>query len=153
MTSHASRHDAEKRMLWHRCLAHVGLTGLEIWPTITDALTMTGKYDCKSCIQCKLARKLFSPTTSRATEPLLLVHSDRGGRLETAIGGGRYMLLFIDDATRHTDEYILKYKSEALENVKEWKALREKEAGKQVKRFRSDGGGQYTSKTFAEYLK
>jgi transposase InsO family protein len=63
------------------------------------------------------------------------------------------MLRFIDDTTRHTDEYILKYKSEALEKIKEWKALRKKESGKQVKRFRTDGGGEYTSKKFAEYLK
>jgi transposase InsO family protein len=49
--------------------------------------------------------------------------------------------------------YILKYKSEALEKFKEWKALREKESGKQVKRFCTDGGGEYTSKKFAEYLK
>jgi len=63
------------------------------------------------------------------------------------------MLLFIDDATRHTDEYILKYKSEAHEILEEWKALREKESGKQVKRFRTDGGGKYTPKKFAEQLK
>jgi len=63
------------------------------------------------------------------------------------------MLLFIDDATRHTDEYILKSKSEALEKFKEWKALREKKSGKQVKRFRTNGGGEYTSKKSAEYLK
>jgi hypothetical protein len=42
------------------------------------------------------------------------------GLRETAIGGGRYRLLFIDDPTRHIDEYILKYKSEALEKFKEW---------------------------------
>jgi len=152
-TGHASRHDAEKRMLWHRRLAHVGLKALEILPkVVTDAPKMTGKCDCESCIKCKLVRKPFTPTTSRATEPLQLVHSDICGPLETAIGGGRYMLLFIDDATRHTDEYILKYKSEALETLKEWKALREKESGKQVKRFRTDGGGEYTSKKVAEYL-
>jgi len=63
------------------------------------------------------------------------------------------MLLFIDNAARHTDEYILKYKSEALEKLKEWKAHREKELGKQVKLFRTDGGGEYTSKKFTEYLK
>jgi hypothetical protein len=138
-TGHASRHDAEKRMLWHRRLAHVGLKALEILPkVVTDAPKMTGKCDCESCFKCKLVRKPFTPTTSRATEPLQLVHSDICGPLETAIGGGRYMLLFIDDATRHTDEYILKYKSEALEKFKEWKALREKESGKQVKRFRTD---------------
>jgi hypothetical protein len=57
--------------------------------------------------------------TSRATEALQLVHSDVCCPLETAIGGGHYMLLFIYNATRHTDEYILKYKSEALDKFKE----------------------------------
>jgi hypothetical protein len=134
MTGYASRHDAEKRMLSHRRVAHVGLKALEILlKVVTDAPTMTVKCDCESCIKCKVVRKPFTPTTSRATEPLQLVHSDICGPLETAIGGGRYMLLFNDDATRHTDEYILKYKSEALEKVKEWKALREMESGKQVK--------------------
>jgi hypothetical protein len=153
-TGHVSRHDAEKRTLWHRRLAHVGLKTLEILPkVVTDAPTINSKCDCESCIKCKLARKPFTPTTSCTTEPLQLVHSDICGPLATAIRAGRYMLLFIDDATRHTDEYILKYKSEALEEFKEGKALREKESGKQVKRFRTDGGGEYTSMKFAEYLK
>ena len=153
-TGYASRHDAEKRMLWHRHLAHAGQKAFEILPkVVTDGPTITGKCDCESCIKCKLTRKPFTPTTSRATEPLQLVHSDICGPLERAIGGCRYMLLFIDDATRHTDEYILKYKSEALENFKEWKSLREKKLGKQVKRFHIDGGSENTSKKFTEYLK
>ena len=114
-TGHVFQHDAEKRMLWHCRLAHVGLKALKMLPTITDAPKMTGKCHCESRIKCKSARKPFTPTTSRATEPLQLLHSDICGPLETAIGGGRYMLLFIDDGMRHTDEYILKYKSEALE--------------------------------------
>jgi hypothetical protein len=57
---------------------------------IADALKMTGKCDCESCIKCKLARKLFSPnTTSSATEPLQLMHSDICGTMETATGGGQ----------------------------------------------------------------
>jgi transposase InsO family protein len=63
------------------------------------------------------------------------------------------MQLLIDDATWHTDEYILRYKSETVEKFKEWKAVRKKELGNQVKRFRTDGGGEYTSKKLAEYLK
>jgi hypothetical protein len=47
----------------------------------------------------------------------------------------------------------LKYKSDALEKFKEWKALKEKESGRQVKRFRTDGCGEYTSKKLAGYLK
>jgi len=41
--------------------------------------------------------------------------------------------LFIDDRTRHMDEYILMFKPEALEKFKEWKALREQVLGNQVK--------------------
>jgi hypothetical protein len=37
------------------------------------------------------------------------------------------MLHFIEEATRHIDEYILKSMLAALEKFKEWKALREKE--------------------------
>jgi hypothetical protein len=90
MTGHASRHNAEKRTLWHRRLAQVGLKAFEILPkVVADALKMTKKCDCVSCIKCKLARKPFTPNmTSRATEPLQLVHSDICGPLQTAIGGG-----------------------------------------------------------------
>jgi hypothetical protein len=121
---------------------------------VADAPKMTGKCDWESYNKCELSRKPFTLiTTSRATEPLQVMHSDICSPMETAIGGGRYMLIFIDDSTRHTDKYILKYLSEALEKFKEWKAFREKESGKQVKLFRTDGGGEYTSKKFAEYLK
>jgi len=150
---HISQHDAEKLMLWHHCIAHVHFKALKTLPTNTDAPGMTGKCDCESCIKCKLVWNPISPVTSRATEPLQLVHSDICGTLETAIRGGRYMLLFINNPTWHTDEYILKFKSEALEEFKEWKTLREKELGKQVKRFWTDAGCEYTSKKFGEYIK
>ena len=107
-------------MLWHRRLSLVGFKALEILgKVVTDGPTMTGKCDSKSCIRCEFVRKPFNPTTSHATEPLQLVHSDICGPLQTPIEGGRYMLLFIDDATRNIDEYVLQYKSEALEKFKE----------------------------------
>jgi len=154
-TGDASRHDAEKRMLRQRCFADIGLKYLEILRKVNaNSSNMTGKWDCKSCIKCNLARKTLTPnTTSRATEPLLVVHLGIWGPLQTAIGGGWCLLLFINDTTRHTDTFILNYKSEALVKFNEWKALREKESGKQVKWFRTDGGGKYMSKKIAEYLK
>jgi transposase InsO family protein len=74
------------------------------------------------------------------------------GPLETAIRGNTYMLLLINDATRHTDQYILKTQSEQLEIFNEWTALGENQSEKQAKRFHTDGGGEYTSKTCAEWL-
>jgi len=119
---------------------------------ITDALGMTWKCNSDSFVKCKLARKPFTPTTSCVTEPLQLVHSDICSPLKTAIKGGRYMQLFIDDAMTHTDKYILKYKSEELGKLKEWKALRERESDKQVKQCRTDEVIEYMSQKFAEYL-
>jgi len=114
---------------------------------------MTGMCDSESCTKWKLARQWSAPTNSRATETLQLVHFDICGPFATAMGGDRYMLLVIDDATRHTDEYIFMYKLEALGKLKAWKALGEKESGKQVKWFHTDGGGGKISKKFTEYLK
>jgi hypothetical protein len=141
-------------MLWHHRLAQIGLKAFKILPqVIADASKMTGKWDCESYIKSKLTRIRCTPnTTSHTTKPRQVVHSDICHPLETAIGGGRYMLLFISDARRHTDEYMLKYKTEALEKFKEWKALREQKSGNQVKRFCTDGGGEDTSTKFAEYL-
>jgi hypothetical protein len=56
MTGHASRHDAEKWMLWYRRLAHLGLKALEIVLMITDTQAMAKKCDCESCIKWKLTR-------------------------------------------------------------------------------------------------
>jgi len=43
------------------------------------------------------------------------------------------MLLFIQHATRHTDESILKHKYEARDPLKQGNALKAKASGKQVK--------------------
>jgi hypothetical protein len=52
------------------------------------------------------------------------------------------MLQFIDNAIRHKDEFIFKYNSETLQQLKEFTPLRDNESGKQVKRFRTDAGGE-----------
>jgi len=63
------------------------------------------------------------------------------------------MLLFTDYAVRHMHEYILKYKSEALEKFRKWIELREKESGKHLNGFSTDGGGEYASMKLVEYPK
>jgi len=63
------------------------------------------------------------------------------------------MVLFIHDATRHMDDYIVKYMSESLEIFKELHALGDSKSDKQGKTFRTERGSDYTAKWFAEYLK
>ena len=65
---------------------------------------------CEACILGKHHRDSFPAGMSRrATQPLVLVHSDICGPMEAiSHGGNRYFLTFIDDYSRKTWLYFLK---------------------------------------------
>nr|GEW65903.1 zinc finger, CCHC-type [Tanacetum cinerariifolium] len=67
--------------------------------------------------------------------------------------GKKYMFSLIDDCTRYMWVYFLKSKDEALETFKEFKLKVKKEVGKKLKSFRTDRGGEFTSKEFTRYCK
>ena len=46
----------------------------------------------------------------------------------------------------------MKQKSEVFGNFKRLKAVVEKESGKQIKTLRSEGGGEYCSSEFSDFL-
>ncbi len=49
--------------------------------------------------------------------------------------------------------YVLKHKDYVFQKFLEWKALVEKDSGKQLKILRTDNGGEYTSAAFQNFLK
>ena len=65
--------------------------------------------------------------------------------------GERYFMLGIDDYSRLTWVAFLKEKSEALENLKNLKALTENQTGKRLKAVSSDRGGEFCSGDFKEF--
>jgi transposase InsO family protein len=60
---------------------------------------------------------------------------------------------FIDDHTRKVWVYFMKHKGEVFQHFLNFKAMVEKEKGVSIKCLRSDGGGEYFSNEFSEYLK
>ncbi|KAE8666438.1 Phospholipase D delta [Hibiscus syriacus] len=116
--------------LWHLRYGHLGFSG-------------------------KQHRQSFEVGRSwRARRPLEIVHTDIAGPFDIpSLGGNRYYLTFIDDFSRKCWIYILKEKSEALEKLREFKAMSEKQSGQYLKILRSDRGGEYTSKLFEEFCK
>ena len=120
--------------------------------TITGTLT---NPTCEHCLVGKQTRKPNSaPATDRAQEPLELVHNDLAGPMSRlSLGGAKYFLLFIDDFTRYTMVYTLKSKAQVIGKFHEYKALVETYKGKKIKRFRRDGGGEYTRYEFDQLLK
>jgi len=57
-----------------------------------------------------------------------------------SLGGHMYFLSLIDDYSRMTWIFIMKHKSYAFKNFKQWKTLVENQTGKKVKRLRTDNG-------------
>ncbi len=60
---------------------------------------------------------------------------------------------FIDDHTTKVWVYFMKHKGEVFQHFLNFKAMVEKEKGVSIKCLRSDGGGEYFSNEFNEYLK
>ena len=152
----SSDSDSEITKLWHMRLGHMSERGM-------DELTKqgllcgqkTGKLDfCEHCIFGKQCRVKFRTAVHRTKGTLDYIHSDLWGPSRVpSLGGGLYMLTFIDDYSRKVWVYILKHKHEAFAQFKQWKAMVEKQTGKQLKRLRTDNGLEFCNSAFNEFCK
>jgi len=145
--------------LWHKRLGHfnqrtvaeMNKKGLvEDMPEIyCDAQV------CEICQQGKQSKLPFQTSQAwRANQKLQLIHTDVCGPMKTkSLNGNNYFLLFIDDYTRMCWVYFIKLKSEVFDVFKQFKALVENQCNLKVKALRSDNGGEYTSRQFAEFCK
>jgi transposase InsO family protein len=110
---------------------------------------------CEGCLLGKAHRtRMPSVATTRAKEPLELVHSDVCGPFRTpSMGGFLYYVLFVDDCTRMVIAYPIAKKSDVLDRFLTFKAWAEAKTGKRLRAFRTDGGGEYFSHAFSEHLR
>ena len=68
-----------------------------------------------------------------------------------SLSGSEYFVTFIDNKTRYTWVYLLKRNDQVFEQFLEWKALAKKCTGQELKVFKTDNGGEFTSKDIKEY--
>ena len=156
--ANVSQNKSDQIVLWHRRFGHLSKRGLQtlaregmvhgLNSSLSDELDF-----CESCVNGKLKRASFEVRSCRSTFPLGIVHSDLCGKMNSpSLGGAEYFLTFIDDCTHYTWVYVLKRKSEVFNRFQKWKALVENESGKKLKVLRTDGGGEYTSTEFQDFL-
>ncbi|GJY18952.1 retrovirus-related pol polyprotein from transposon TNT 1-94 [Tanacetum coccineum] len=108
---------------------------------------------CEGCLLGKHARSsLPKEATSRAKEPLQLIHTDLCGPITpTSHGKNLYFLLFTNDYSRKTLVYFLKEKSQAFEALKKFKAMVKKKKSLKIKSMRPDRGGEFLSNEFNKF--
>ena len=112
------------------------------------------KIDCDSCEKGKKTTKKFKKINEiRTKERGEIIHSDICGPITpSTIGGNRYFISFIDDFTRKSWIFIIKSKDQALNKFKELNKLFINQYNINIKSLVSDGGGEYLSNEFKEYL-
>eukprot|EP00253_Pinus_taeda_P033627 PITA_33627 len=109
---------------------------------------------CKSCQFGKQTRTNFTEKEGSASRPLELVHTDIcGPTRKRSPRGEEYFILFIDDFSRMCCIGLMKYKDEAFEKFKTFKALVENESDHRIKCLRSDRGGEFISDEFFDFCK
>jgi len=94
---------------------------------------------CEPCLAGKMHSNPFLSSSSRATQPVELVHSDWHGPLAVATREGyRYWMTFIDDATSHRAAMQLMRKSDPFEAFKVYKAFAENHFQTKMKELQQD---------------
>src|SRR5437773_9280371 len=115
-------------------------------------------HDMDVCIGCamgKIHRSPFPSINNKHSEEGALIHSDTCGPMQvTSFGGNRYLVTFIDDATRFTRGFLTPNKkaSTVLEAFKIFKNLAETKLAKHIQAIRTDNGTEYQG-FLKDYLK
>ena len=109
-------------------------------------------YLCPACLKGKQHRRVISNRhISDAKEILTCIMGDICGPIWVTKAGGtkrllsrpKYALVLIDYYSRHVTVYMLDGKDKAAECIKEYVEYMERQTSQKVKRFHSDGGGEF----------
>ena len=98
----------------HVSLAHAHASVLQATAR-QHSFWLTGEL--VSCSACSMAKGNRAPTahhtTARAKRPMELVHIDTAGPFPASLGGSRYVVMFVDSASRLQCPYVTRDKSAA----------------------------------------
>jgi transposase InsO family protein len=147
--------------IWHKRVGHVNFQHFKFMEKqkLVGGLPKFGAEEVMSevCEACQLGKQARHPfptqTTHVSSKPLEMIHSNVWTMKTDSIGGCKYYVSFIDDHTRKVWVYFMKHKGEVFRHFLNFKAMVEKEKGVSIKCLRSDGGGEYFSNEFSDYLK
>jgi transposase InsO family protein len=150
----ATHSSIDQATLWHRRLGHVNGSDMKRLLNMAEGFDCTTEFndDCESCAKGKLhAVPHPKHAQHRAQTKLMLIHTDLCSMPESR-EGFRYFISFIDDCTRLAQVHLLRNKHEAMKAFMDYKARMELATQRNIIMLRSDGGGEYMSKQFAQLL-
>ena len=146
--------------VWHKRLGHISAKRL-LNISNNDLVIGMPKLNrnsilpvCEPCCKAKLTRNVMPVMNPTCENMLDLVHTDVWGPSQVpSIGGSWYFVTFIDDFSRMTWIFFLRNKSCIFEKFVEFKNMVENQFNRKIKVLRSDGGGEYLSNEFNNFLR
>ena len=144
----------ETPQLWHERFGHLGYDNLARLPSMVNGIQITAdefkkaarmeEGICEPCVLGKQQRAPFKASSSAATRPLALVHTDLCGPLPvTSMGGSNYFVTLLDDFSKLSAVQPLARKSDVPAAVKDTIKLLENQSGHRLQRLRCDNGSEY----------
>ncbi|PKU87366.1 Retrovirus-related Pol polyprotein from transposon TNT 1-94 [Dendrobium catenatum] len=140
--------------LWHERLGHPHSRKISILAkSIAAVENFSTNTTCISCNTSKMHKQPFPVSNSICNKPFQIIHSDIWGPAPCLSKFGyRYYVTFIDDCTRFTWLFLLKSKDEVFSKFQFFCNLINNQFKTKILILRSDGGGEYTSHSFRNYL-
>ncbi|MCO5587373.1 hypothetical protein L7F22_041322 [Adiantum nelumboides] len=146
--------------IWHERIGHANVQMLKLMQSkelvtgLPQLRVSETQQVCAACQLGKQAKRSFPQEIHVSKNLLEVIHSDVWGPTKnTSMGGCRFYITFIDDCSCKVWIYFLKEKSEVFTHFQNFKAMVEKQTGSFVQCLRSDGGGEYFSHEFSNFLK
>ena len=100
----------------------------------------------------KYVKSTFHENENHASGSLERVHTDMCGTFSVAsTTKHKYCVIFVDEFSRKCWIFFMQKKDQTFSKFCEFKALVEKESGKQVKTLRSNNGGEYILKKSKDF--
>jgi transposase InsO family protein len=134
--------------LWHRRLGHPSRLFI---PQLFNTSHVIS--DCDVCARSKHTRLPFSSSANKSSFPFNRIFCDIwGGYHTSSICGSHYFLTIVDDFSRTTWIYLMRYKSEAHTNLLHFFALVQTQFNTMVKKLRTDNGQEFLETKLQSYL-
>lgn len=142
----AGTEDTQPLETWHMRLGHLNqasiqqlttrATGLHIGPARPQTLNMK----CDSCLRGSQHKSISRFRSANTTRRLQHVWTDiKGPLLAKDIHGFRYMVVFVDEFTRWTEEYPMLTRSDLFNVYKLYEARMERITGERILNLHADG--------------
>ena len=137
--------------MWHKILGHCHIQDVLKLPGVVNNMRITDKSfsDCNTCTLAKMKQDSNKTRETRSSLPFESIHIDLHGPLNES-DDYRYTFGAVDEFSGYLAVYLMKYKSDAPQAMKQF--IADHTIYGSIKKVRTDGGGEFKSKEFNDII-